>query len=154
MGFLAKRRITRDIPAQQARWQTSRPLYVVGATLLVTGVVAAAQGVDTPSTPKPVTNASVQDLKDEQAQKPKLDKDSEAAGDQSSQTVESSTTTTQSTSLEVNGQNIDVPANGEIHRTIDDENGHTSIDVTNETHGSSTSSNIEVFSSSGSGGDN
>lgn len=151
MGFLAKRRITRDIPAQQTRWQTARPLYVVGATLLVTGVVAAVQGADTPSTSKPVTNASAQDVKDEGAQK--LTKDTEAAGAESSQTVESSTTT-QSTNLEVNGQTIDVPANGEIHRTIDDENGHTSIDVTNETNGSSTSSNVEINSSSHAGGNN
>lgn len=59
----------------------------------------------------------------------------------------------QSTQVTVNGENIPVPQNGSVHRTIETPSGTTSLDVSTDTNGSSynssfTSTNMNVSSSS------
>lgn len=54
-----------------------------------------------------------------------------------------------STSVTVNGQNVPVPSNGELHRTIAGPNGTTRVDVSNQSSGqqsesSSSSSSVQI----------
>jgi len=41
--------------------------------------------------------------------------------------------TNSSTQLSVNGQSVPVPENGSVHKEIDDENGHTTVDASSKT---------------------
>ncbi len=54
------------------------------------------------------------------------------------------------TSVEVNGQHVTLPPTGEMHKTITDENGSTSIDYSSTANGSNSSTNLSVQSSSSS----
>jgi hypothetical protein len=69
---------------------------------------------------------------------------------QSNSSNDSSSSSSQSTDLEVNGQDIPVPENGEVHRVTTENNSHTIVDVTTHTDDSSYSTDINVrsFSSS------
>jgi len=56
----------------------------------------------------------------------------------------SAQTSQQGTSLTVNGQSVDVPQNGEVHQTISQDNGTTSIDVSQNSSGNAASSSLNV----------
>jgi hypothetical protein len=61
-----------------------------------------------------------------------------------------STSTSSETNLEVNGRSIDVPDNGELHETFEEDGQTTTVNVTNQSSGSSNSTDIDIrsFSSS------
>ncbi|MEO6760830.1 MAG: hypothetical protein ABI220_00425 [Candidatus Saccharimonadales bacterium] len=58
------------------------------------------------------------------------------------------------TSLEVNGQPVDIPSNGSVHRTIQNSDGVTTLDISSSSSGqssgnsSSSSLNVDISSSS------
>jgi hypothetical protein len=58
------------------------------------------------------------------------------------------------TNVTVNGQSIDVPDNGQLHKVINDQSGSTTIDVNSETSSNNSTSTINVNSSSSSSGSN
>ena len=84
-----------------------------------------------------------------------LDSEAEVTDDsQSAASVEHGTVTNKTqTDLEINGRNIPVPANGELHETYTDGGSTTTVHISNQTHSTSTSTNIDVDSHSSSSGD-
>lgn len=62
------------------------------------------------------------------------------------------------TSLTINGQNVPVPANGSVHKTIVGNNSQTDVDVNVQNSGTATSqhssTSLQVFSNSSSSGTN
>lgn len=85
-----------------------------------------------------------------------------AEGDQQTMTTpnsenQSSSTSTQ-TNVTVNGQKVDVPQNGSVSKTIQSDNGTTSVNITNSsssnTSGGSTSNSLNVSTFSQSTGTN
>lgn len=73
---------------------------------------------------------------------------------QRSPTMSSSNQSQSSTQVNINGQNIPVPSNGTVHRTIQDANGQTNVDISVSNSSSGTESsqhtgvNVESYSSS------
>jgi len=55
----------------------------------------------------------------------------------------------QSTSVEVNGQQVAVPSNGQIHTVINSDGQTTHVDIANTSQGAHNTSNISIHSSSG-----
>ncbi len=105
------------------------------------------------------------------ASRPHLNLAASQIGQQSSQTPEISPPATQldatsssdaapaaneqannssSVQVTVNGQDMPVPANGQLHTTLSDGNSTTHVDVSNSSTGNSSSSHISVHSSSSS----
>lgn len=94
--------------------------------------LVSANNAPTPSHPDTTSNVLSSSTPDDSSasQSPQPDtSDSTATGQAQSQ---SST----QTSVTVNGQSIDVPANGQVHQTITDSNGQTKVDI-NAQHQSS-----------------
>lgn len=56
--------------------------------------------------------------------------------------------TSNSVSITLNGRTFHVPADGELHKDISDDNGSTTIDVSHDSSGSNSSIDIEYNSSS------
>jgi len=66
------------------------------------------------------------------------------SGDHASSNSVSNSSSSNKASVTINGEPVRLPANGEIHKHIADENGDTSIDITHDSSGADSSSSINV----------
>lgn len=103
---------------------------------------------DIPASTEPVQSASSEGANNDKSNNQELP-------DISSSSVNTITTniSDNSTSVTVNGEQLDMPANGSVQKTIVTDDGSTHIDVTTQNNGSSssfTSVNTNTFSSNSS----
>jgi hypothetical protein len=122
-------------------------LFGVAGGLLLIALVAtvASNGADAPqskasnlSSDTPLANAVEENKADEQSE------DLSQPASHTSSAAQSTHST--DTDVEVNGQNIPVPENGEVHRVITENNSHTTVDITTQSGDTTYSTDINVRS--------
>lgn len=126
-------------------------LTFIGSLLLVTVLSLgknsiSAQKIDTSSSSKSDDSNSHLSIKHNETTHVSTSKSSQ----QLTSLVSSTKANTQSTSLVINGQSINVPKNGSIHKTISNISGQTNVRISisdngsaNNTYSSSSSVNID-----------
>jgi hypothetical protein len=128
-------------------------LYSLAGVLLLAGLAIAFYSSNQNANPAQATSNLSEEKAPASADEPKEVievKGHEVVTESSTTQSSTSTSTSQSTDLTVNGRSIDVPENGELHERFEEDGQTTTIDVNNQSSGSSNSTNIDVrsFSSS------
>lgn len=139
LQFLRRNGSTRRLSARQ---KLGLGAAFGAAAALPIGVLVFA---GSPPAPQP-TNQSSAAQEDKPATKAKLDLENTMQSTAPASSMDSSNRARSSTRVEVNGQDIPVPANGSIHKTIPTAGGQTEVDVSVRQQ----SSSIDVQSNSSS----
>lgn len=175
MGFFrqtSNSRTTATIPASTTLSARTRSIY--RTSILTAGALTCAGALymatnptsaETSSTHADTTRSVQLHVKQQAAASdagsnvPSLPADNPKAPPPTHTSVQATVSGGQSPTVTINGQNIDVPENGSINKTITNANGQTSLDIHASSDGTasnntSTSLNISVNSSSTSYDDN
>jgi hypothetical protein len=121
-------------------------LFGIAGSLLVVGFVAASAG----GQPDAGTQKASGMLSNAPLPVPKEEDNADASHVESATKTNTSAGTASSSShetdVQVNGQDIDVPENGQVHRVITENNSQTTVDITSSSGNSSFSTDINVRS--------
>jgi hypothetical protein len=120
-------------------------LFGIAGSLLVVGFVAAGAG----GQPESGTQKASGMLSNAPLPVPKEEDKADAPHVESATKTNTSGTASSSsheTDVQVNGHDIDVPENGQVHRVITENNSQTTVDITSSSGNSSFSTDINVRS--------
>lgn len=129
-------------------WLAGLAIATGSLTLVQAGHIGANPAANGASSGASV-RVSATSTDDQSAGKPKT----EVQIDSKQAAGENPTAPTTHASVTVNGQKINVPHNGSVHKTVNNDDANISVDIQNDSHGdasnqSTSSSNISIFSQS------